>query len=107
VTIAEPFWTESTPQVRRLLLDEASGRDSGSVTFEFNTENVTLDFEAATATVCDVLGESASETVPLTAFLDRAASYGDDPGHGDGLTVLRRHPPAFRIDSAGGAEPTE
>lgn len=57
--------------------------------------------------MCDVIGESASDSVPLKALLDRAASYGDDPALGDGLTVLRRHPPVFRIDSAGGAEPTE
>ena len=61
VSLVEGFCAESPPYHRRLLLDEAAGRRSGSAAFEFDTENVVLDFEAGTATVQDVLSESSSE----------------------------------------------
>lgn len=105
---ADAFWEEeSTPVVRRLFLDEAAGRDTDRVTFEFNAFAVTLDFDDRTATVQSVLEEGVSEVVKLDAFLDRAASFGDDPSAGDGLTEVQRRPAGFRITPTGVTSPIE
>jgi len=60
VSLIEAFWAESTPYQRRLLLDEASGRTSGGVTFEFDMFDVTLDFDTAVATIADAVGDEQS-----------------------------------------------
>jgi hypothetical protein len=106
MSIVEAFWSASMPGHRRLMLDEAASRRSGIATFEFDTDDVVLDFDGATATVIDVLFGSASETVPLAVFLDRAASFRDDPSLGDGLSVLQRNPPRFRVAADGDVQPT-
>ncbi len=82
-------------------MDEASGRTSGAVTCTFNIYDVTLDFDAGTATVIDVLSAGDDESVPLTEFLDRADSFGDRPWMGDGLTEMQRRPPTFAVDPHG------
>lgn len=103
---ADAFWDEeSTPVVRRLLLDEAAGRETGRVTFEFNLWDVTLDFDERTATVASVLEEGESEAVGLESFLDRAASFSDDPSIGDGLTEMQRRPASFRVTQTGVTAP--
>ena len=108
MTVVDAFWEESTPPVRRLLLDEAEGRRSGVALFEFDTMNVRLDFDAGTATVEDSLPESlGAETVPLPGFLNRAATYGDPVTAGDGKTLLERHPATFSVAPDGTAEPTQ
>jgi hypothetical protein len=105
VSLIEGFWAESTPYHRRLFLDEANGRTSGGVTFEFDMFDVTLDFDEAVATVADALGDEQSETAPLEDFLQRAASFGDDPSFGDGLTEMQRRPPRYAVDRAGTVRP--
>ncbi len=91
------FWEdESTPYVRRLLLDEAAGKHAGATRFEFNIYAVLLDFDAEAAVVEDLLGLGTSGTVPLREFLAVAESYRDDPSIGDGLTQAERNPPRFR-----------
>jgi hypothetical protein len=105
VSLIEGFWAESTPYHRRLLLDEAHGRTSGGVTFEFDMVDVTLDFDKAVATVADSLGDEQSETAPLDEFLQRAASFGDDRSIGDGLTEMQRRPPHYTVDRAGTVRP--
>jgi len=105
--LIEAFWAESTPHQRRLLLDEAAGRDSGSVTFEFDVVDVTLDFSQGTATVADALGDEAAETEPLATFLERAASFADDPSIGDGLTEMQRRPPRFAASADGEVRPLD
>lgn len=107
MALIEAFWAESTPQQRRLLLDEAGARASGAVTFEFDMFDVTLDFGSGTATVADVLGDDEPEAAPLTDFLERAASFGDDPSIGDGLTEMQRRPPRFEARSDGQVRPLE
>ena len=90
-----------------MFLDEANGRSSGAVSFEFDVFTVTLDFENAIATIDDLLDPGASESTSLHAFLDRAAAFSDDPGLGDGLTELQRRPPRFVVDQTGQAEPLD
>lgn len=62
--LIEAFWAESSPQQRRLFLDEAAGRTAGAVTFEFDIVDVTLDFDAGTAVVADVLGDGEPQSAP-------------------------------------------
>ena len=107
VSLVEAFWLESTPYERRLFLDEAAGRTAGRITFEFNMFDVTLDFDKAIATVADALGDDESETTPLTDFLERATSFGDDPSIGDGLTEMQRRPPRYAVDADGTAAPVD
>lgn len=102
--LIEAFWEESNPAERRLFLDEALGRSEGAVTFEFDVFAVTLDFDRDIATVDDVLEPGSSETVGLQVFLGRAASFGDDPNLGDGLTAMRRRPARFAVDHTGQVE---
>lgn len=104
MSVIEGFWEESTPIVRRLLLDESGGRTAGCVEFNFDTFDVELDFDARTATVTDVLTSHDSATADLAEFLSRAASFGDDPSIGDGLTQMQRRPPRFRADAGGAVE---
>ncbi len=102
------FWAdESTPYVRRILLDEAARKNEGATRFEFNMYAVVLDFDAGTATVEDLLETGSTETVGLESFLSTAEAYGDDPSVGDGATASERHPPTFRSDAAGTVEPVE
>lgn len=105
--LIEAFWDESGPVERRLFLDEALGRSAGAVTFEFDVFAVTLDFDRDIATVDDVLDPGSSETVILPVFLDRAASFGDDPNLGDGLASMQRHPATFAVDQSGRVEPAD
>ena len=104
MSVVEAFWEDSTPIVRRLLLDEAGGRTAGRVEFNFDVFDVELDFDTRTATVTDVLARDDSATTDLADFLSRAASFGDDPSIGDGLTQMQRQPPRFRADTGGGVE---
>jgi hypothetical protein len=104
VSLVDAFWEDSTPIVRRLLLDEARGRTAGCVEFNFDVFDVVLDFDARTATVTDALAPDDSATTDLADFLSRAASFGDDPSIGDGLTQMQRRPPRFRVDGRGGVE---
>ena len=67
--------------------------------------DVTLDFDANTATVADPISDAAEETVELAAFLGRAASFQDDPALGDGMTQMQRRPPTFRVGGTGITEP--
>ena len=103
--LVDGFWSESDGYIRRLLLDEAAGRSSGSATFEFDMFDVTLDFDASKATVADPIMDSPDETVELSIFLANAAAFEDDLGLGDGMTQTQRHPPTFRVDSTGATEP--
>jgi hypothetical protein len=64
VSLIEGFWAGATRYHRRLFLNEANGRTSGGVTFEFDMFDVTLDFDEAVATVADALGDKQSETAP-------------------------------------------
>jgi hypothetical protein len=104
VSLIDAFWDDSTPIVRRLLLDEAGGRTTGCVEFNFDLFDVVLDFDARIATVTDVLARDDSALMDLAAFLSRAASFGGDPSIGDGLTKMQRRPPRFRVDARGGIE---
>lgn len=104
MSLVEAFWADSTPYVRRLLLDEAAGRRSGRALFEFDVFNVALDFDDQTATVEDSLEADESETTDLVLFLDTAAAFGDDPTVGDGLTQMERRPPTYEVDAGGLAE---
>jgi hypothetical protein len=104
VSVVGGFWKDSTSIVRRLLLDEAGGRTAGCVEFNFDVFDVELDFDAGTATVTDALAGHDSATTDLTAFLSRAASFGDDPSIGDGLTQMQRQPPRFRATAGGEVE---
>jgi hypothetical protein len=56
------------------------------------------------AFVTGVQEPGGPETTDLAEFLSRAASFGDDPTIGDGLTHAQRHPPRFRADAAGEVE---
>jgi hypothetical protein len=105
--LVEAFWDQSGPVERRLFLDEALGRAAGAVTFEFDVFTVTLDFGRDMATVEDVLEADSSESIVLSIFLDRAASFGDDPNLGDGLTSMQRHPATFTVDQSGRVEPMD
>lgn len=107
MSLLESFWADSTPFVRRRLLDEAAGRNSGAVEFQFDTFDVVLDFETGTATVVDVLAAADGETTDLNEFLQVAESFADDLAIGDGLTEMQRHPPTIHVDSSGSAERTE
>lgn len=102
--LVDCFWEESDPQLRRLLLDEAGGRNSGATTFEFDVFDVELDFDSRTVVVVDVLGNRSRETTSMDSFLAKAASYGDDPSVGDGLTEMQRRPPFFRVTANGTTE---
>jgi hypothetical protein len=101
VSVVEAFWEDSTPVVRRLLLDEAGGRTAGRVEFNFDVFDVELDFDARIVTVTDVLSPDDSATTDLADFISRAVSFGDDPSIGDGLTQMQRWPPRFRADAGG------
>lgn len=103
--LIEAFWNESHPVERRLLLDEALGRSAGTVTFEFDVFAVMLDFDRGIAMVDDVLDARSSERMLLPVFLDRAASFGDDPNLGDGLTSMQRDPAKFAVERSGRVEP--
>jgi hypothetical protein len=99
------FWTlESNSHVRRVLLNEVVGKHEGATRFEFNMYAVVLDFDAATATVEDILTANGNVTVELESFLSRARGYSDDPSEGDGLTESQRHPPTFQADATGTVE---
>lgn len=65
---------------------------------------VELDFDAGRAVVADLLEASGSESVDRNTFLETAAALGDDPGDGDGLTELERHPPTYVADPRGQVE---
>ena len=104
MSVIRAFWEDSTPVVRRLLLDEAGGRTAGCVEFNFDVFDVELDFDTRTVTVTDVLAPDDSATTDLGDFLSRAASFGDDPSIGDGLTAMQRRPPRFRADAGGSVE---
>ena len=78
VTLVEAFWSDSTPFVRRLLLDEPSGRSRGCAEFNFDVFDVSLNFDERTVTVLDVLSEGESEMTTLDEFILPARSYGDD-----------------------------
>lgn len=45
MSLIAAFWEDSTPQDRRLFVDEAAGRTAGAVTFTFDVVDVTLDFD--------------------------------------------------------------
>lgn len=105
VSLVEAFWADSSPHVRRLLIDEAGGRSAGRVKFEFDMFDVTLDFDAGTVTISDALSASDSESIGLMQFLERAALFGDHPAMGDGLTQMERQPPTFEVDARGNVEP--
>lgn len=50
--IVEAFWLEeSSPLVRRMILDEAAGKDRGATRWEFNIFVLTLDFDAEEAII--------------------------------------------------------
>ena len=90
------FWQdESTPHLRRLLLDEAARKHSGATRWEFNMYAVLLDFDGSAAVVEDLLGSGTSHTVPLQQFLDSAAAFEDDASIGDGLTEAERNQARF------------
>jgi hypothetical protein len=73
VSLVDAFWSESTPAIRRLFLDEAAGRSGGVAEFQFDVFDVVLDFEFGTATVVDVLSQIRSTSVTdLESFLARA-----------------------------------
>ena len=91
--------------MRRLLLDEAAGRESGSALLNFDMTDVRLDFDANTATVVDVLGSLPDETQPLATFLAAAAAFGDSPLQGDGTTLLQRNPPKYAVSADGNVAP--
>jgi len=99
------FWQEeSTPALRRLLLDEAAGRSEGAAEFNFNMFDVVLNFETGTATVSDALTrDGTSQTTDLNGFHERATSFNDDPSIGDGRTSIERTQPEFEIDGDGTA----
>ncbi len=73
--------------------------------FSFDVFDVTLDFDVGTATVSDVLSTDDSDTTSLAEFLEPAASLGDDPAIGDGLTEMQRRPPTYEVGSHGEVEP--
>jgi hypothetical protein len=60
-----------------------------------------LDFDTQMATVVNVLEGNRRETVRLSELLERAASFGDDPSLGDGLTQLQRRPATYEVDARG------
>ena len=101
VSLIEAFWSDSTPFVRRLVLDEAGGRTRGCAEFNFDVFDVAMDFDERTVTVIDVLSEGGSEMTTLDEFVLRARSYGDDPSIGDGLTQMQRRPPTYRAGRDG------
>lgn len=49
----------------------------------------------------DLLATSGAETVPLAAFDDAAAAFGDPPSEGDGLTQAERHPATYEASADG------
>ena len=70
---------ESTPYVRRILLDEAAGKNEGATRFEFNMYAVVLDFDAGTATVEDLSRRAVrrrSDSKALCQLLRRTAMTG-------------------------------
>lgn len=104
--MSEGIWDELGPYERRLLLDEAAGRSTGRASFEFNTVDVLLDFDAGKATLTDVLsGSQAEAAFPLARLLEWAESFGDDPSIGDGQTLAQRRPAASRVTPSGNVEP--
>jgi hypothetical protein len=90
-----------------LLLDEAAGRCTGAVTFEFDSFDVTLGFVGESVTVKDVLGSDDEETAAMSVFLKHAVSFEDDPSIGDGLTQMQRSPARFEITSSGEVQPLD
>lgn len=91
MSLVEEFWAESTAVIRRLLLDEAAGRSDGAAHFNFDIFDVVMDFSAETVLVIDALGVAGpTQKVDLAEFCDMAASFGDSPSVGDGLTTLQR-----------------
>ena len=68
---------------------------------------MTLDFDRGVATVTDVIYDETSETEPLEDFLRHAASFGDDPTIGGGLTEMQRHPPRYEADAKGVVRPLD
>jgi hypothetical protein len=53
VSLTQAFWEDSTPHDRRLFLDEANGRTSGRLTWNFNCYDMTLDFDQSIVIVTD------------------------------------------------------
>ncbi len=69
-SLIEAFWAdESTPYVRRLILDEAAGKHGGATHFDFDMFSVVLDFNSGIANVEDALGSEVAETANLRTFL--------------------------------------
>lgn len=96
------FWAEeSTPSVRRMILDEAAGKRDGATRWDFNVFGLVLDFDMGEAVVEDLLEQDRRATQDLESFLAAAAAFGDDPSEGDGLTEAERHPPSYVADSSG------
>ena len=100
--LVSAFWTEeSDPIVRRMILDEAAGKERGATHWDFNVFALTLDFDNEVAVVEDLLGSGEREEVGLPAFLRTAAAFGDPPTDGDGLTEAERHPPTYMAGPTG------
>lgn len=102
VSLVEEFWAESTAFIRRLLLDEAAGRSDGAAQFTFDIFGVVMDFSAETVLVIDALDVARpTQKVDLAEFCEVAASFGDSPSVGDGLTLLQRTRPTFEAGVSG------
>jgi hypothetical protein len=68
--LIEFFWNEEYHAVAgRRMLNDAVGRTSGSVEYNFNMVDVELDFDTGTATVASILGDVGSQSMQLDAFL--------------------------------------
>jgi len=103
--LIEGFWSEeSTPFIRRMILDEAAGKKRGATRWDFNVFGLTLDFDNHLAVVHDLLSEDQDDSVGLQEFLQTAAAFGDDPAEGDGLTEAERRPPTYRVGASGEIE---
>ena len=88
MSLTEALWADSNAFSRRRLLDGVADRTTGCAAFSFGVYSVTLDFDAGTATVIDLVSTENSETMSLTDFLARAASYADDPSIGDRFQLI-------------------
>lgn len=66
------------PHERAAILAVRERRTSGVEELTFNVSNVTLDFDAQTATVDDELDASVSESVSLDEFFSRVDASAHD-----------------------------
>jgi len=93
--------------VRRMILDEAAGKNRGATRWEFNIFALTLDFDAGQAIVEDILPAGETETADLQVFLERARAFRDPASAGDGLTEAQRHPARYEVNSHGDIDGVE